>query len=244
MKIVTVLAHQDDEMRCLGTLLRLKADGHSIAMVCVSNGNKGLAFGDDNDQKSAAAVRDSEMRSVAQELGAEYRCLDRDDGSVWEDAGLRRDLIVVLRELEAELVFTHWTQDYNPDHIATASAVVNAALFVNLPSFEPSTPALARVPAIFHTSPGDGYGFEATHFVEIDNEQAEEKARLVRLHVSQMAVMRTLRGRDYADDMDDEDRRQGSRLMTTRAEPFRPCLSERRIPWSSMLPGPISGGDA
>lgn len=244
MKIVTVVAHQDDEMRCLGALLRLKAEGHSLAMVCVSNGNKGLAFGDEDDQARAASVRDQEMRAVAHELGAEYRCLDRDDGSVWEDASLRRDLIVVLRELEAELIFTHWTNDYNSDHVVTANAVVNAALFVNLPSFEPSSVALERVPAIFHTNPGDGYGFEATHFVELDDGVAIEKARLIRLHESQMAVMRTLRGRDYADDMDDEDRRQGSRLMVDRAESFRPCLAERRIPWPTLLPGPIAGSRA
>lgn len=244
MKIVTVFAHQDDEMRCLGTLLRLRAAGHTIAMVCVSNGNKGLAFGDEDDQSRAAAVRDAEMRSVAREIDAEYRCLDRDDGSVWEDAALRRDLIVVLRELGAELIFTHWTDDYNPDHIVTASAVVNAALFVNLPSFEPSARALERVPAIFHVNPGEGYGFEGTHFVELNDELADEKSRLIRLHTSQMLVMRTLRGRDYADDMDDEDRRQGARLMATRAESFRPCLSERRIPWAATLPGPITGESA
>jgi LmbE family N-acetylglucosaminyl deacetylase len=240
MKIVTVFAHQDDEMRCLGTLLRLREVGHLIAMVCVSSGNKGLAFGNADDQARAAAVRAAEMRAVADELGAEYHCLDREDGFVWEDAALRRELIALLRELGAELILTHWATDYNSDHMATANAVVNAALFVNLPSFEPSTPALENVPAIFHVNPGDGYGFEATHFVELDDELAETKARLVRLHVSQMAVMRQLRGRDYADDMDDEDRRQGARLMVDRAESFRPCLSERRIPWQSVLPGPIT----
>ena len=240
MKIVTVFAHQDDEMRCLGTLLRLREAGHSIAMVCVSNGNKGLAFGNADDQVRAAAVRAVEIGAVAEELGAEYHCLDREDGFVWEDAALRRELIVLLRELAVELIFTHWTTDYNSDHVATANAVVNAALFVNLPSFEPSMPALGHAPAIFHVNPGEGYGFEPTHFVELDDNLAETKARLVRLHVSQMAVMRQMRGRDYADDMDDEDRRQGSRLMVDRAESFRPCLSERRIPWQSVLPGPIT----
>ena len=239
MKIVTVFAHQDDEMRCLGTLLRMKRVGHEIAMVCVSDGGTGLPFTDIDDQARAAAVRDAEIHAVADQLGAQYRCLGREDGFVEDDIGLRRDLIATLRELEAELIFTHWTTDYNPDHVVTANAVVNAALFLNLPSFEPRSTALVQVPGIFHVNPGDGYGFEATHFVELDEELAAEKARLVRLHESQMAVMRRLRGRDYADDMDDEDRRQGSRLMVDRAESFRPSLSERRIPWQSVLPGPI-----
>jgi LmbE family N-acetylglucosaminyl deacetylase len=240
MNIVTVFAHQDDEMRCLGTLLRLRQAGHSIAMVCVSDGGKGLAFGDDDELSRAAAVRDTEMRSVAARLGAEYRCLAREDGFTQNDAALRRELIAVLRELGADLIFTHWVEDYNPDHVATAQSVVDAALFVNLPSFEPGSTALPRTPAIFHTNPGDGYGFEATHFVQLDDGVAQEKAELIRLHVSQMAVMRTLRGRDYADDMDDEDRRQGSRLMVGRAESFRPCLAERRIPWPDALPGALA----
>jgi hypothetical protein len=52
-----------------------------------------------------------------------------------------------------------------------------------------------------------------------------------------MGVLRKLRGRDYADEMIDEDRLQGARLTVGYAEAFRPCLAERRIPWPSDLPG-------
>ena len=58
-----------------------------------------------------------------------------------------------------------------------------------------------------------------------------------------MDVMRRLRGHDYADEMLDEDRRQGRRLMVEHAEAFRPCLAERRIPWPSDLPGALSPTD-
>jgi LmbE family N-acetylglucosaminyl deacetylase len=236
MKIVTVLAHQDDEMFCLGTLLRMRAAGHTIAMVCTSSGNKGLPFAD-ADPSVAGATRDSEIRAVAAELGAEYRCLGRDDGMVWEDTELRRELITVIRELGAELIFTHWIDDYNSDHSVTGRAVVNAALWANLPSFEPAVPALASTPRIFHVNPGDGYGFEPTHFVELDDDTAAEKARIGRLHASQMGVMKQMSGRDYADQQQDKDRLQGERMMVRYAEAFRPCLSERRIPWQDVLPG-------
>jgi LmbE family N-acetylglucosaminyl deacetylase len=238
MKVVTVLAHQDDELQCLGTLLRMRERGDSIAIVCTSSGNKGLPFSGAGIEE-AAAVRDTEIRAVAAELDAEYRCLGREDGMVDEDADLRRELIGVLRELRAELVFTHWTTDYNSDHAVTGNAVVNAALWTNLESFEPQVPALPRVPGIFHVNPGPGYGFEPTHFVELDERLAAEKARIGRLHASQMAVMSQLGGRDYVDQTDDKDRMQGERLLVQRAESFRPCLSERRIPWQSVLPGPI-----
>jgi LmbE family N-acetylglucosaminyl deacetylase len=239
MNVTCVFAHQDDEMRCLGTLLRLREAGHTLAFVCLTRGDKGLAFNPDVDGDIAAAVREEEMRSVAAELDAEYRCLGREDGFLVEDAALRRDLVVTLRELNAEVVFTHWTTDYNSDHVVTAKAATDAALFTTIASIEPGTPALARVPRIFYVHPGEGYGFEATHFVALMPAHHAAKTRLIRRHRSQMDVMRRMRGYDYADEMAAEDRRQGARLLVEYAEAFRPCLAERRIPWPTDLPGPI-----
>jgi LmbE family N-acetylglucosaminyl deacetylase len=237
MNVVCVFAHQDDEMRCLGTLLRLAEADAMISFVCVTNGDRGLAFDEGDSRERAARVRDGEMRSVAEHFDARYECLGYGDGTLYESAELRGKLIDVLRRLGAELVFTHWTTEYNPDHVVTAKAVTDAALFTNLGSFEPGTPPLAQVPRIYYVNPGDGYGFEATHFVALSDEHVQRKVELIRRHHSQMDVMRQLRGHDYADEMVDEDRRQGSRLMVGHAESFRPCLGERRIPWPSDLPG-------
>jgi N-acetylglucosamine malate deacetylase 1 len=239
VRAVCVLAHQDDEMRCLGTLQRLAEAGATIGFVCVTNGNRGLAFAEGDSRERAARVRDAEMRSVAAFFDAEYECLGFDDGALYDGPELRRRLIVALRRLGAELVFTHWTSDYNPDHVVTAKAVTDAALFTSLPSFEPGAAPLDQVPRVFHVDPGDGYGFTATHFVALSDRHAERKAELIRRHRSQMEVMRRLRGRDYADEMADADRRHGARLMVAHAEAFRPCLAERRIPWPSDLPGAL-----
>jgi LmbE family N-acetylglucosaminyl deacetylase len=239
MKVVCVFAHQDDEMRALGTLLRLREAGHEIAFVCTTRGDKGLAYDTSTGRDEAAQVREAEMRTVAEHFDAEYLCLGREDGFCYEDADLRRALIGALRRLGAELVFTHWTTDYNDDHVVTAKAVTDAALFTSIASIEPAVPALPRVPRIFYTHPGEGYGFEATHFVQLGPGHQERKTELIRLHRSQMEVMRRMRGHDYADEMAAEDRRQGARFMVGYAESFRPCLAERRIPWPTDLPGPL-----
>jgi LmbE family N-acetylglucosaminyl deacetylase len=236
---VCVFAHQDDEMRCLGTLLRLAERGAKISFLCVTNGNKGLPFDEKATPERAAQVRETEMRSVAAAFGAQYRCLGYDDGALFESLELRKKLITALCELKADLIITHWTSEYNDDHVVTGKAVTDAALFTNLASFVPDAEPLARVPRIFYVNPGDGYGFEATHFVALSAGHAARKAELIRLHDSQMAVMRQLRGHDYADEMADDDRRHGIRLMTDHAESFRPCLAERRIPWPTDLPGPL-----
>lgn len=245
MNVVCVFAHQDDEMRCLGTLELLRGEGHTITFVCVTNGDKGLPFHEDGDHGATADIRHGEMRAVAQELDAGYMCLNHEDGFLADGPNLRRELIAALRSSCAELIFTHWTSDYNADHVAVAGAVTDAALFTSLASFEPSSQALPSPPRIFHVNPGDGYGFEATHFVPLTETDIARKAARIRLHRSQMDVLKRLRGRDYADEMADEDRLQGSRLMVPYAEAFRPCLAERRIPWPGDLPrGHFPPGDA
>ncbi|MFC0629153.1 PIG-L deacetylase family protein [Kribbella deserti] len=234
MRYVCVFAHQDDEMRCLGTLLRLHEAGHEIAFVAVTNGDKGLPYAPDED---ATAVRDKEMRTVAQAFDAEYLCLGREDGYTYDDPELRRDLLAAIRTTRADVLLTHWTTDYNADHVVTAKAVTDAALFANLASFETTPAPLPAVPRIWYVAPGPGYGFEATHFVELGPAHADRKAELIRYHRSQMDVMRQLSGTDYADQLADLDRVTGNRLMAGPTEAFRPCLAERRIPWPSDLPG-------
>jgi LmbE family N-acetylglucosaminyl deacetylase len=238
VKYVCVFAHQDDEMRCLGTLLRLQEQGHEIAFVAVTAGDKGLPF--DEDPSRAASVRAGEMQSVADAFGGSYVCLEREDGYLYGDATVRRELIVALRRLAADVVFTHWTSDYNPDHVVTAQLVGDAALFSTLGPFADGAEPLAAVPRVFHVDPGPGYGFEATHFVELDRDHVARKAGLIRLHRSQMDVMRQLSGSDYADQMAQADAQTGSRLMVGSAEAFRPSLAERRIPWPSDLPGSLA----
>jgi LmbE family N-acetylglucosaminyl deacetylase len=176
---------------------------------------------------------------VAKRFEATYVCLGREDGFLYDSAELRRDVIATLRRLGPDVIFTHWTTDYNDDHQVTAKVVTDAALFTTLGSFEPSVPPLRHVPRIWHVDPGAGYGFEATHFVELRPGDVSEKASCIREHVSQMDVMRHLRGRDYADEVALADSATGARLMVDYAEGFRPCLAERRIPWPSDLPGQL-----
>ena len=45
MNILWVGAHQDDEMKVMGTLLKYRRQGgHRFAFVCATNGDKGMSF--------------------------------------------------------------------------------------------------------------------------------------------------------------------------------------------------------
>ncbi|HST42953.1 MAG TPA: PIG-L family deacetylase [Conexibacter sp.] len=237
MNVTCVFAHQDDEKECLGTLLRLRRErGARISLIAVTNGDKGASWDPGKPHAEVAAERDAEMRAVAAALDASYVCLGEPDGFLLDGPAVRLALIEALRASAPELVFTHNLADYNEDHVVTARLTCHAALLSAIASVGTATPALAAAPAIFHTDPGPGHGFDGTHFVTFDEQVADEKARIVRLHASQMAVMRELRGVDYADLARDADRATGARLVAPYAEVFRPCLMERRIPTASLLP--------
>lgn len=237
MNVTCVIAHQDDEMGCLGTLLRLRGERDaSLAFVAMTNGDKGLSWSPDVPLEEVARLREREMGAVAADLGAAYHCLGPSDGFLHDSPPLMLSLIEALRATRTELVFTHWLDDYHADHVVTARMACHAALLAEIASVRTESPALDHAPAIFHMDPGPGYGVEMTHFVALSEGLAAEKARLMRLHESQMAVMRELRGRDYADLVLDANRTSGSRAMVPFAEAFRPCLMERRIPLASMLP--------
>ena len=199
MNIVHVAAHQDDEGHSLGTLLKYKRQGeHNITLICTTNGDKGMSWNPEIPFEKAAAIRDREMRAVAEALGTDYICLGGEDEFLYDTKDLRLRLIDALRACKADLVFTHWIHDYNIDHTTTADLVFQAAMNSIIDSMATEHPALKDTPKIFYWDVGEGFGFEGTHFVEISEDLIREKVRIIRLHESQMEVMRKI-GPDFAD---------------------------------------------
>jgi N-acetylglucosamine malate deacetylase 1 len=236
MNIVHVGAHQDDEGHTLGTLLKYRRQGgHTITFICTTNGDKGMTFSPEIPFAEAAATRDREMRAVAAALDARYICLGAPDEFLFDTMEMRMKLIDAFRECQADLIFTHWVNDYNLDHTTTSSLVFQASMNTIVASMQTAHPALKVTPKIFYWDVGDGFGFEGTHFVALEEDLAKEKARIIRLHKSQMEVMRKI-GPDFADILLDRVRQTGNRVGVPYAEAFRPCLASRRTPLANMLP--------
>ena len=236
MNIVHVAAHQDDEAHTLGTLLTYrKQGGHRITFICATNGDKGMAFNPEIPHEEAARIRDREMREVAAALGARYICLDAPDEFLYDTAEMRMKLIDAFRECEADLIFTHWPNEYNLDHNTTSALVFQCSMNSIIASMRSAHPALKTTPKVFYWDEGSRLGFEGTHFVALDDETIQEKARIIRLHKSQMEVMQKI-GPDFADAEVDRARQNGVRVGVPYAEAFRPCLASRRTPLASMLP--------
>jgi LmbE family N-acetylglucosaminyl deacetylase len=236
MNVVFIGAHPDDEMFCLGTLLLYRQRGDHVSLICATNGDKGISDDPDFPHAACARLRDQEMREVARTMDAEYHCLGEPDEALYDTWENRLKMIEAIRRTQADLLFTHFPQDYNLDHSATSALVFQAALLSQIASVRTENPALARVPPIFYVDPGPGFGFEATHFVEIDAATAGQMRQIVGLHKSQIEVSQRLLGKDYRDMLDERLKAAGQRVGVSYAEAFRPCLAERRTPLGRLLP--------
>jgi LmbE family N-acetylglucosaminyl deacetylase len=176
------------------------------------------------------------MRAVARRLGAEYLSLGEPDEALFDTWETRLKMIQAIRSARAELIFTHFTVDYNLDHSTTSQIVYQAAMLSTIASIGTESAPLAKVPPIFYVDPGPGHGFDATHFVAIAPDVVDEAIALMGLHESQMAVSRRLLGKDYRDDIRERMKATGARIGAEYAEAFRPCLAPRRTPAANLLP--------
>ena len=236
MNISFIGAHPDDEMYCLGTLLLYRRRGDRLSLISATNGDKGMSDDPNFPHADCARIRSEEMDAVARALSADYICLGEPDEALYDTWENRLKMIDAIRRVKPDVVFTHYPQDYNLDHTATSELVFQATLLSQIASVSTSSPPLDRVPAIFYVDPGPGFGFEATHFVQLDEATTKEARRIMGFHKSQMEVSQRLLGKDYRDTIHERWKAAGERVGVPFAEAFRPCLASRRTPLAKLLP--------
>ena len=188
MNVVSVMAHQDDEMRCLGTMLKCRDRGDRLSFVTLTDGCKGFVQNPTMGRAEAAAIRDREMRSLADALGADYHNLAEEDEFLYDTPAVRMKLIEAIRACQAELIFTHNSEDYNLDHVTVSSLVRHCAMQACLPVLPSHSRPLPKHPAIFMCDPMGAFAFTPSHFVDISSFHME-KVELLRLHASQEEAM-------------------------------------------------------
>ena len=188
MNVVSIMAHQDDEMRCLGTMLKCRDRGDRLFFITLTDGSGGFVQTPNIKRKPAAAIRQREMVALAKAVGATYLNLREHDEFLYDTPALRLALVGAIRSTQADLIFTHWREDYNLDHTTTHSLVMQAALHSCLPMQKSKAPPLRDHPAIFCVEPHTPTGFPATHFVDITRYE-KRKIELLKLHASQETAM-------------------------------------------------------
>ncbi|WP_428939648.1 PIG-L deacetylase family protein [Fontivita pretiosa] len=193
MNVVSIMAHQDDEMRCLGTMLKCRARGDALAFVTLTDGSGGFVHQPDISRNDAAKIRHEEMLAVACAVGAQFINLAERDEFLYDTAELRVRLIEAIRKTRADVIFTHWHEDYNLDHTITHQLVRQAALHSHLPMIRTDSPPLKQHPAIFCVEPHGPIPFPASYFVDVTDYE-NEKVRLLNLHRSQNAAFEAFSG--------------------------------------------------
>jgi LmbE family N-acetylglucosaminyl deacetylase len=235
MNVVSIMAHQDDEMRCLGTMLKCRARGDRLSFVTLTDGSKGFVQNPSIGREAAAGIRDTEMRALAAAAGAAYFNLGEPDEFLYDTAELRLRVIDVIRQTGAELIFTHYPEDYNLDHTTTHSLVRQAAMQACLPVLPTATPPLARHPAIFTVEPHGPFVFPASHYIDISDWQAE-KGQLLLHHRSQEEAMRLATGSGLEEMSRRLDSYRGEQVGCAYAECFVPMRARGALKPYSVLP--------
>lgn len=134
-RILVFSAHPDDlDFGCSGTVAKLVKQGNKITYCIISNGEKGIhrgkAFG-----RSIITIRKKEQKRAAKVVGVkDVIFLGEKDGEVENTRALRRKLVLVIREIKPDIVFSFDPANflfdnfylYHRDHRQAAEAVFDA----------------------------------------------------------------------------------------------------------------------
>jgi LmbE family N-acetylglucosaminyl deacetylase len=162
MRVLAVGAHPDDvELGCGGTLLSHSRQGDEIALLVMTEGERG---------PQQLQPRRSEQENAAFHLGATLYWGGFPDGGVPDGAESVAVVEQVVRAFAPDVVYTHFPADSHQDHRHTATAVAAAG---------------RRVQRLLHFESPTSLGFAPAVFVDV-SEVVHAKLELVREHFSQV----------------------------------------------------------
>lgn len=146
INVLILGAHPDDAEVLAGGLATMHAKrGNRVKLISVTNGGAGHHL---LDSETLVSVRRQEARRSAKMLGAQCDVWDFADGSLQATLTLRDRIIREVREFRPDLVLTHRTCDYHPDHRAVGQAVQDASYMVTVPLVVPDFPIPPKEPVV------------------------------------------------------------------------------------------------
>jgi len=183
-RILFIGAHPDDaDILCGGTALKLAKAGHAVKFVSVTNGDTGHHV---LSREETARIRKGEALASAKYAGLyEYEVMDNPCG-IEASVENRRKILRVIRRFAPDVVISHRTCDYHPDHRATAQLVQDCAYVCMVPHFCEDTPIPEKAPVFALSYDGfqDPRPHRADAAIEFDS-ILEEKLHMMSNHASQ-----------------------------------------------------------
>ncbi len=182
MNVLAIGAHGDDiEVQCGGTLAKYAARGDKVFMCVVTDG-RGRPQGDPDQ---IAQIRHRESQASANVIGAELIWMGIPDGGLKVNDETLAQFVEVIRTTQPNVIITHPTEDYHPDHRYTSQLVLDAAQMARVRNYRPEQPSYrAQVPIAFMDGVL-GLSFLPEEWVDI-SDFFEQKATMLSQHVTQM----------------------------------------------------------
>lgn len=173
LKVVCVGGHPDDpESGCAGTLARYSALGHSVTVIYLTRGERGIR---DKSLDEAAKIRTAECENACKIVGAKALFFGQIDGAT-EITRVHVDAMTKLLAAEnPDVVFTHWPIDTHMDHQVASFLTIRACM------------ALRQRPQLYFFEVNSGsqtQGFLPNTYVDISSVVEKKKSALF-AHVSQ-----------------------------------------------------------
>lgn len=163
--------------------MKLAQAGHVVKFVSATNGDTGHHL---LSREETARIRKGEALASAKYAGLyEYEVMDHPCG-LEATVENRRKILRIIRTFAPDVVITHRTCDYHPDHRATAQLVQDCAYVCMVPHFCEDTPIPERAPVFALSYDGfqDPRPHRADAAIEFDS-VLEKKLAMMSNHASQ-----------------------------------------------------------
>jgi len=193
LSVVCIGGHPDDpESGCGGTLARYAAAGHTVTIVYLTRGERGI---EGKSLDEAARIRTVESEAACRILGAAPRFFGQIDGATELTHAHVDAMTKLVAALKPDLILTHWPIDTHMDHQVASLLAVRAWMSVKSADL-----------FFFEVNAGSQTeGFKPDAYVDI-SAVVDQKKRALFAHVSQDGegiwrehheIIAAWRGREY-----------------------------------------------
>jgi N-acetylglucosamine malate deacetylase 1 len=149
-RLLCIGAHPDDcEIQASGLAALWTGRGGSARFISMTDGSAGHQ---ELGGAQLANIRRGEARAGAAAVGADSVVFDNLDSSLLPTLENRHRVIQAVREYQPDVIATHRTNDYHPDHRYTGVTVQDACYMVMVPNALPRCPVPDHEPVVIFMS--------------------------------------------------------------------------------------------
>jgi LmbE family N-acetylglucosaminyl deacetylase len=219
MKVMAFGPHPDDiELSCAGTLAKYKAQGHDVAIVCVTNGDVGSPT---QPKEEIAEIRRKEAENSAAVIGAEFFWLNYSDEFLFNTPEVRLNFIETIRQFKPDIIIApDKDNDYHPDHTTTGQIVWDTHAMTTVPNIKTQSKPCRKIADIYYIDTLAGINFIPEFYIDI-SDFWEKKKQMIQCHVSQADWLMNQYGASIVENAETQSKFRGYQASCKYAEAFK-----------------------